>query len=223
MAPLAPPSTPKFRRRAAARPDEVLDAALKLFVQNGFAATRVEDIARLAGISKGSVYLYFPSKQALMEGLVRRAITPIAEGAMAMIAGAGGDPRPVISMILRGLATRLTDPKILAVPKLILREAPSFPQIAEIYRNEVLAHAIPMLEGLVRRGVAEGYLRDVDPELTVRSIMGPVLIHILLGELFGISPKQGLCMEQLVENHLTILFDGLGAPQSPNATSGEPQ
>ena len=69
----AKPSGPKFRRRSEARPDEVLDAALELFVEKGFAATRVEDIATRAGVSKGTVYLYFPSKEAVLEGLVRRA------------------------------------------------------------------------------------------------------------------------------------------------------
>src|SRR5439155_9079413 len=69
--------TPKFRRRAEARPDEVLDAALDLFIENGFAATRVDDIAKRAGLSKGAVYLYFPSKEAIIEALVRRALVPV--------------------------------------------------------------------------------------------------------------------------------------------------
>jgi AcrR family transcriptional regulator len=69
---------PKFRRRAGARPDEVLDAALDLFISKGFANTRVEDIATAAGLSKGAVYLYFPSKEAILEGLVKRAVVPIA-------------------------------------------------------------------------------------------------------------------------------------------------
>lgn len=69
---------PKFRRRAEARPDEVLDAALALFVEKGFAATKVEDVATRAGLSKGAVYLYFASKDALLEAIVRRAIAPIA-------------------------------------------------------------------------------------------------------------------------------------------------
>src|SRR5687767_9635670 len=82
---------PKFRRRAEARPDEVLDAALDLFIEKGFAVTRVEDIARRAGLSKGAVYLYFDSKEKILEGLVRRAIIPIAEHALSFARGYEGD------------------------------------------------------------------------------------------------------------------------------------
>ena len=91
---------PKFRRRAEARPDEVLDAALALFVERGFAATRVEDIAARAGLSKGAVYLYFPSKEAILEGLVKRAVVPIANNALGIFENYAGDPRPVITAAL---------------------------------------------------------------------------------------------------------------------------
>jgi AcrR family transcriptional regulator len=68
----------KFRRRAEARPDEVLDAALAVFVEKGYAAAKMDEVARRAGVSKGTVYLYFPSKEALIEAIVRRAVAPIA-------------------------------------------------------------------------------------------------------------------------------------------------
>src|ERR1700712_4608559 len=101
---------PKFRRRAEARPDEVLDAALALFIEKGFAATRVEDIATRAGVSKGTVYLYFPSKESLLEGLVRRAIVPIASSALATLKDFEGDPRAIIAMVIKTLGKRFADP-----------------------------------------------------------------------------------------------------------------
>ena len=107
MPELAAERGPKFRRRAEARPDEVLDAALALFVEKGFAATRVEDIATRAGLSKGAVYLYFPSKEAILEGLVRRAVSPIADNALAFLDNYAGDPRLVISTVLKMVAGRL--------------------------------------------------------------------------------------------------------------------
>src|SRR3569623_2169888 len=97
---LPDPRGPKFRRRAEARPDEVLDAALTLFIERGFAATRVEDIASQAGLSKGAVYLYFPSKEAILEGLVKRAVLPVANSALGVIQNYVGDPRPVIATAL---------------------------------------------------------------------------------------------------------------------------
>jgi AcrR family transcriptional regulator len=208
------PRGPKFRRRAEARPDEVLDAALALFIEKGFAATRVEDVARRAGLSKGAIYLYFPSKEALIEGLVRRAVVPIADTALATLVDYEGDPRIVITAVLKMVAHRLSDPKVLAMPKLIFREVAAFPELAQMYRREVLDRILPVIEGLIRRGVEQGYLRQVDPNLTIRSIIGPVMLHVAMAEIFGLMPEGGLHMDKLVDNHLTILFDGLGAPPS---------
>lgn len=204
---------PKFRRRAEARPDEVLEAALDLFIEKGFAATRVEDIARRAGLSKGAVYLYFPSKEAILEGLVRRAVVPIAESVLRLVEGYEGDPRPAMTMAMRHLAGRLRDPRLLAIPRLMMREMIHFPAFARMYRREVLDRVIPVIEGLIRRGIDQGYFRQVDPHLTLRSIVGPVMMHIMMAEIFGIMPPDGLALDRLIENHLTILFDGLGAPQ----------
>lgn len=205
---------PKFRRRAEARPDEVLDAALDLFIERGFANTRVEDIAARAGLSKGAVYLYFPSKEAVLEGVVRRTIRPIADNAVHMIENYAGDPRPIITMVMKTVASRLTDPRTLAIPKLAMREMLNFPDFAALYRAEVLDKVVPLITGLIRRGIEQGYVRPVDPELTIRSIIGPIMLHLVLDEVFGVRPEDGLALDRLIENHLTILFDGLSAPQS---------
>jgi len=202
-------SPPKFRRRAEARPDEVLDAALELFIEKGFAATRVEDIAEKAGISKGSIYLYFPSKQALIKGLVTRAISPVATNVIEMIYSFEGDPRTLITLILNMIATRFADKRVLAIPQLIMREAVSFPEIALVYREQVLERLLPVFENMIARGVAGGYFKKVDPELTTRTIMGPVFAHLLLSEFFGIEPRDGLALDRLIDNHISILFDGL--------------
>ncbi len=207
-------SKPKFRRRAEARPDEVLDAAIELFAKRGYAATTVEQIATHAGLSKGSVYLYFPSKKALLEGLVHRAVAPIADMAIGMIASYRGDPRPVIRQFLSMVVNELGDKKSFAVPKLVIREAVNAPGIAKMYRDEVLDRAIPALTALIAQGVEGGHIRAVDPDLTVRSIMGPVLLHIMLAEVFDIKPAEGIAMDRLVENHLQILFAGL-QPEAP--------
>ena len=208
---------PKFRRRAEARPDEVLDAALALFIEKGFAATRVEDIATRAGLSKGAVYLYFPSKESILEGLVRRAISPIADNALGMLGNYAGDPRLVISTALKMIAGRLKDPELVAIPRLLIREIVNFPEFAEMYRREVLDRVIPALIGLIENGIREGYFRKVDAELTLRSVIGPVIAHMLISELFGIRPRDGLAIDRLIDNHLSILFDGLSAPQRERA------
>lgn len=206
----------KFRRRAEARPDEILDAALALFSEQGFDGTRMEDVARRAGLSKGAVYLYFPSKKALLEGLVRRAVVPIADNALGALAHYRGDPRPAIRHTLTAIGQRLSDPGIAAVPKIVLREAITAPEIAHMYRDEVLDRAIPALTRLIAQGVEGGHLRPVDPEMTVRSIVGPVLVHVILAEVFDIRPADGLHLDRLIDNHLDILLAGL-APEAGGA------
>ena len=111
------------------------------------------------------------------------------------------------------IATRLADPKLVAIPRLLIREIVNFPEFAEMYRQAVLDRIIPAVTQLVETGMREGYFRQLDPELTLRSIIGPIIAHMLISELFGIRPKDGLAIDRLSENHLTILFDGLSAPQ----------
>ncbi|GAB4385167.1 TetR/AcrR family transcriptional regulator [Albidovulum sp.] len=200
---------PKYRRRAEARPDEILDAALALFTRKGFAQTRVEEIARAAGLSKGAVYLYFPSKEALLEGLVRRAVAPVARRVVAELEAGAAEPRAALARVLGAIATALGDPGTVAVPMLVIREAPGVPSIARIYREEVLSRVIPALAGLLDRARREGAIRDIDPELGLRSVIGAMIAHLLLARVFGIVPAGGLQLERLVETHLDILFKGL--------------
>lgn len=207
---------PKFRRRAEDRPDELLDAARDLFLAQGYAATSVAQIAKAAGISKGALYLYFPSKQAVLEGLVKRALVPISGQAIAQAALAHGDLRAALSGFLHIVAAVLGDPEVFAVPRIVIREAVAAPDIAEMYRKAVLDAAIPGIAGVIREGVARGQIRPVDPELTVRTIMGPVILHIMLSEVFGIAPPDGLALNRLIDNHLDILTNGLfAAPEGP--------
>lgn len=207
---------PKFRRRAEARPDDILDAALKLFSLQGFSHARMEDVAKEAGISKGAIYLYFPSKKALLEGLIRRAVVPVADSALEMIAAHRGDPRPVIRRFLMMVAGAIGGPDGFAVPKLVIREAVAAPEIARMYREEVIDKALPAMAGLIAQGVKGGYIRDVDPELTVRSVIGPLFMHVLLDEVFAVRPEDGLAIDRLVDNHLKILMAGL-APEAGDA------
>ena len=209
---------PKFRRRAEDRPDEVLDAALTLFVDQGYAHTSVAQIAKAAGISKGAVYLYFPSKQAILEGLVKRAVTPVADRALAEASFAHGDLRTTLSAVLGAIVRALADPQLFAIPQIVIREAVVAPEIAQMYRNAVLDRMLPVAIGLVRGGIDSGQLRRVDPELTIRTIMGPIVLHLMLAEIFDIRPERGLALDALAENHLDILLNGLFAPEPGNPT-----
>lgn len=204
----------KFRRRAEDRPDEILDAALELFLERGFERTRVDDIARAAGLSKGAVYLYFPTKEAVLEAVVGRAVLPVADQALALIGSYRGDPRPVLARIFEMMSANLVKPGVGRIPRLVLRESLIAPNIAALYRRDVLGRMIPALEGLIRQGVEGGHIRPVDPELTVRSLIGPIIVHVIMAEMFGVAPEGGLGLDKLIANHKAILFAGLEPEKS---------
>lgn len=201
----------KFERRADARPDEVLDAALDLFLRDGFEATRVEDIGKAAGISKATVYLYFPSKQALLEGIVRRSISPIPDEVGKAVARLQGTPRQALRMALTIFANRLSEPKTGAIPMLILRETGRFPEMAKMYRREVMDKGLAMLTGILRTGIASGDFRPTDPDLAIRSVIGPILAHLLMARFFEIGDASPEGVRALFDNHIDLLLNGLEA------------
>lgn len=202
---------PKFRRRSRDRPDEILDAALRLFTERGFGTTKVGDVAAAAGLSKGAVYLYFPSKEALLEAIVHRAVGPVADLAVSRLSDRVEHPRRIIAQLIGEVAAAMADDRVVAVPLLVLREAPAQPRIAEVYREAILQRVLPPLSALLSDGMDRGLLRRVDPDLAVRTLVGPLVAHMLLARVFGIVPADGLALDRLIETHLSIVFDGLDA------------
>src|SRR5687767_11637473 len=111
---------PRWQRRAEARPDEILDAALAEFTARGFEAARMEDIAKRAGISKAAIYLYFPSKMALLEALIEAKVGPLAQQAQSLAAAGQANPLMALRMLAIAAAHRMSDPNLIAVPRLVI-------------------------------------------------------------------------------------------------------
>lgn len=202
---------PKWRRRADERPDEVLDAALRQFVRNGFAATKVEDIATEAGLSKGAIYRYFSGKEEIFEQLVNRALTPLAERTNELARTSTQPPAVLLKAILTMVMGRMADPDTMALPRLVLMEAGRFPALAQAYRRQVIDRAMEALQTIVQRGIDEGVFRPVDPRLAIRNILGPMLAHALLHQVFRIDDAADIAPGTFVESHIDILLNGLSA------------
>ncbi len=205
-----PASTPRSRwkRRAAARPDEILEAALDEFTERGFDAARMEDIAARAGLSKAGVYLYFPSKTALLEALIEAKVAPLARN-VAGIAGAGeNDPMGTLRLLAHATAYHLADPKVFAVPRLVIGLSGRFPEIAAYYREKVVAIARKALERLIVTAMSRGDIRRVDAGAAVRAFVGPLFFeamwtHVLAGESALSDPQK------MIESHFDVLLNGL--------------
>ena len=145
--------TKKQRRAPTERPKEILEAALALFVEKGFAGTRLDDVAARAGLSKAAIYLYFDDKIALFQGVIRQAISNFGtvEG---MLAAHRGPVATLIPAILDFMASRVEDTPMASIAKVVIAESRAFPEIGRFYLKEVIGRGIPMFEGLIARGVA---------------------------------------------------------------------
>ena len=131
----------KWQRRKADRPAEIIEAALSLFVEKGFIATRLDQVAKQAGVSKGTVYLYFDSKEALFRAVVQQSIVPVIEQAEKIAAEFKGSQRELLSEMVQGWWQAVGKTRLAGIPKLVISEAANFPEIAEFYLQNVVDRA----------------------------------------------------------------------------------
>lgn len=221
---------PFRRRRKEARPAELLDAALQLFVEKGFAATRSEEVARLAGVSKGTLYLYFPSKEELLKAVIQQFLAErIAEGARRAdeFEQEGAATPEVMENLLSDWWMQVYDSPASGVFKLVIAEARNFPDIARFYAERVIVPGTELCTRLLRRGVQRGEFRDIDVDAAAHSILMPLVllcVHKHSLEPCGISKSLGSDPEGFIRAHLRLVLHGLlvrpgaagpGAPDSP--------
>jgi AcrR family transcriptional regulator len=200
--------TTRWKRRKEARPAEILDAALDCFAERGFAATRMDDVAARAGVTKGTVYLYFESKEELFKALVRTELLPNIE----RLEAAASMPGPASTLIegLLGIwAGHVYPSKVSVLPKLILSEAGNFPDLAKFYYEEAVQRALKLLRSVLRRGVETGEFRPIDVDHVAYCVIGPLLFSVLWRHSFGPLDKAPLDIAALCRAHLDMLLNGL--------------
>lgn len=207
-------SAPKTRqRRADARPDEILNAAAKCFLECGFAGAKVDHIAAGAGLSKGAVYLYFKSKEDMLRALIERGIKRVARSVADHLDANSGDPVLVLKSAIPILAQILSKPDVFAVPRIVIAEAGNFPEIARMYRTEVIDVAQGALIRLIERGQAAGVFKQMDPLIPVRSLIGAVLMQLIWRTTFERPGETPLDPAEFVAGHLDIVLNGLCVPK----------
>src|SRR5688572_9582795 len=206
-------AAPRWRRRAADRPREILDAALTVFVEKGFAATRLDDVAIAAGISKGLLYRYFDNKAELFKEVIRQTlVTTIRD--VGDRARASGSAAAALDMFLEQMIAIANDARRSAIPKLVISESGSFPELAVFYLAEVIGPGLQQLAGLVGRGVESGEFRKVNPELAAKSIIAPLLMSVIWRHTFARHDSKRFDADALIRQHRDILLHGLAASES---------
>ncbi len=167
---------PRRRRRKEARPGELVEAGLQEFAEKGFAAARLEDIAARAGVSKGTIYLYFSNKEALFQEVVRTHVIPIIDQDEALLEGFEGPTRELIELMIRHMYDNMVRSEMRAIVQIMLGEGPKFPKLTEFYHREVISKGTEVLRRLIQRGVDRG---EVSPTAVVDNPMvmvAPVIV-----------------------------------------------
>ncbi len=206
-------------RRKEARPGELLDAALDLFVEKGFAATRAEEVAARAGVSKGTLFLYFPSKEELFKAVVRDNISGRFaqwEGEFLAFEGSTAD---MVRYCMRVWWERLGATRASGITKLIMSEARNFPEIAAFYQQEVIRPANELIRRILQRGVDRGEFRALDIDYAVFSIIAPMIYLIMMKHSLGACAPQDFPLEpeRYLASQVETLLRGLCVrPEDPS-------
>ena len=206
-----PDRKPARRRRKEARPAELTAAALDLFVEKGYAATRLEDLAARAGVSKGTLYLYFDSKEALFKAVVREGLLPALAEGEALVAGYAGSSAQLLREVGTGMWQLIGAQRIGGIPKLIFAEAHNFPEIARFYHEEVILRGTALIRSVIERGAASGEFRPVDLDAVVYIVMSPILMRMIWRHSLDVCAAASVPDQAYFNEYFELMLRGLCA------------
>jgi AcrR family transcriptional regulator len=199
----------RWERRKDDRAAEILEAALACFAENGFAATRMEDIAERARITKGTIYLYFESKEDLFKNLARQSIGAQIETVTAHVKAFDGNSADLLRFVLGTVGHFVTTSDRVVLPKVLLAEAGKFPELAEFWRREVIDRGLGLFTTIIKRGQARGEFRKLPPEHAARLCVAPFVIIMFWRTTFSRFDETPYDYQGLVQSHLDTLLRGL--------------
>ena len=200
----AKPRAPSNRAsRAAARREAIIAAGLEEFVARGFAATRLDDVAKRAGVAKGTIYLHFKDKEALFEELIRTAIVPLVTRLGAPPA-VGGSVRDMIESFARAFIQEVATTKRGDIVRLIVAEGPRFPNVADFYYREVVSRGLSGMRALIELGIARGEIAQKNLVRFPQLLVAPAIVAVIWQSLF--SKHAPLDAHEMFRVHLDLIF-----------------
>jgi AcrR family transcriptional regulator len=200
---------PKWQRRAEDRPREICAAALDVFSEKGFAAAKLDEIAARAGVSKGTLYLYFKDKEDLFRAVVRDSIAPNVTAITSQVSSPDAPFADVVRIFLGGFAEREARLPIGAVAKIVVGESRNFPELARVWHDEVASKAIGAIAASIERAQQRGEVRAGDPRLYAFSLMGPMVLGALWRATLVPAGGQPLDLAALAKQHAETILAGL--------------
>jgi AcrR family transcriptional regulator len=218
------PRGPRWERRKGSRPSELLDAALDIFVERGYAAARLEDVAAKAGVSKGTLYLYYDNKEELFKAVVRRSIAPLIAETREMIERFEKDSETLLTQFLHTWWTRYGGTRLAGITKLVIGESGNFPEMARFYNGEVVSGNHELITMILKRGVARREFREIDVDAVAHHVMAPLVLRSIWAN--SIEPCCGganIDPQRFIAHHLDMLLRALReAPAAKTNNPGEP-
>jgi len=214
--PTAPPHAPRQRRKEA-RPQELIDAALELFAEKGFAATRSEEVAARAGVAKGTLYLYYPSKEELLKAVISQRLSSQIAAAAEQCERFEGPSAELMSEVLTNWWINVFDSPTSAVFKLVITEVRNFPDIADFYHREVVEPGKQLIGRILERGIRRGEFRRVEVPSAVLSLIFPMIMLCLHKHSLGAcAPAVELVdPHAFIRQHVQLVLHGLLADAAP--------
>ena len=213
------------QRRKEARPQELLDAALELFVEKGFAATRTDEVAQRAGVSKGTLYLYYPSKEELFKAVVRSNLGAlIAEGQEA-VAQFEGSSSELLAFLMNTWWERVGNTAAAGIHKIVIAEVRNFPELAQFYADEVIVPADRLFSSAVQRGIERGEFRPLPLHETALALMAPMIFAALHRHSIGACPVEldcGVDPRRMLDAHLDLALRGMQVREDSEGRQGHP-
>ncbi|MGN6393267.1 MAG: TetR/AcrR family transcriptional regulator [Gemmatimonadales bacterium] len=206
-----PSSSPsrRWQRRPEARPEEILDAALATFCESGFARAKIEDVGRRAGVSKGTVYCYFDSKESLFREMVRGKVVASLAEAEAFVRTYEGSARGLLIELIRRMYFRMRREEMMQLARVVQGELPHFPELARFYFDEVILRARRLVAQVLERGVASGEFRRGVEGFAARGLSS-LLVHTAQVQcFFHRFDPQALTEEQAVEGLVDLYLHGV--------------
>ena len=212
----AAPAKPRWERRKEARPAELLAAALELFVEKGYAGTRLVDVAQRAGVSKGTLYLYFENKEDLFKAVVRESVVSLISETADQIERFEGPSEALLEQVIRSWWTQFGDKTAGGISKLMMAESSNFPEIARFFLEEVIEPWHALLASAIRRGVERGEFRKVDIEMNVRALAASLVMLSLWKCSFGPCSRRPIDAMAFLDTTIDTFVTSLkcGAPGS---------
>lgn len=204
---------PRWRRRSQARPGEIVQAALDVFAEKGFAAAKLDEIASKAGVSKGALYLYFETKEDIFRAVVREAVVPNIDMVEAMLAQATIPFPDLLRLALARIEAVVETSRLGAVAKLVIGESRNFPELARVWHDEVVSRMLAAMSGALERAQMRGEVRLGDPRLQAFSIVGPILLGVIWQETFTPVGAPPAPLQSLIRQHGETMIAGL-APRA---------